>query len=509
MEKLEELYYEDMQNARLTDATSKGHQCDKDALTEYPADLFFHSVRRLDVYTLDTRSANFAKHEEIVKDFSVYRRTVAQELSKTFRYDGVRVPGQLKDIGSCWDGSKVGEVNEMDSLYVMDHPDFLVTESGNGCYRVYLGKDTAECEITPRKLRNQFTYIYNSLISETKLPTCLEHGGFNSSENVDASCTDEAQVCTGETPTCKDEIMFCKDESPSRRTIKGPPSSCYSGVRYNGPAVTSQFLTKNKSLLTWDITPVLLLPAAGRLEEIIRNVIMPIIAENPGKMFPYIDIHLFPDATDNVWRLSTAHMEASILRDLSREAPVKKALAICKVIFSWLQDWNRKNAAPSSSINEQAALDITKELEQFIALENGMEKEELRQQLIANMRYAHIWMPSNKRSCYCEAGKSNISVNTAAVKHIVIKAGLERHGSFSPKENLKLLLELIREVFKQLGRENIFTTDHAFLPGTRISHFSLLACVANNKQSMAKQIRQQCRIIHSEVMTEVRIVKFG
>ncbi len=249
---------------------------------------------------------------------------------------------------------------------------------------------------------------------------------------------------------------------------------------------------------------MLLLPGAGWLEEIIRKVTMPIITENPGKMFPYIDIHLFPDATDNVWRLSTAHMEANILRDLSRQSPVKKALAICKVIFSWLQDWNRKNADQSSSINEQALLDITKELEQFTALKNGMEKKELGQQLIANMRYTHIWMPSNKRSCYCEAGKSNISVNTAAVKHILIKAGLERHGSFSPKENSEVLLELIREVFQQLGK-NTFTTDHAFLPGTRISNFSLLACAANNKYNMAKQIRQQCRTILSEVMTEVRI----
>ncbi len=257
MERIEELYYADMQNARLTDARSEGHQCDNDALPEYPADAFLHSVRTLDVYTLDKGSANFAKHEDIVKDFSVYRRTVAQELSKNFRYDGVRLPGQLKDIGSCWDGSKVGEVNEMDSLYVMDHPDFLIRESGNGCYRVYLGQDTAECEITPRKLRSQFTYIYNALISGTKLPACLEHGGFNSSgtKNVDTSCRDESQACTGETLTCickdgtrtcttktrpynddtlcyKSKQLTCKeksltsnDETPSRRSVEGPPSA--------------------------------------------------------------------------------------------------------------------------------------------------------------------------------------------------------------------------------------------------------------------------------------------
>ena len=475
-----EKYYADMQNARLSEAKSENQQY-ADLQLQYSTDDFLQSVRQIDVYSLDKGSANFAKHEEIVKEFSVYRRTIAQELSKRFQYEGVKgqsraLPGQLKDIGSCWDGSKVGDVNEMDSLYVMDHHGLIVKKSGMGCYRVYLGKETDKHEITPRRLRSQFTDVYDSLVCQEKVPDCLQHGGFNSSLNA---------------------ATFV---SSSQQTVD-VSSHSYSGVRYNGPAVTSQFRTKDNSLLTWDITPVLLLPDSEWLENIIRKIISPIIAENPGKMLPHIDVHLFPDAIDNVWRLSTAHMEANILRDLSSDAPMKKAPAICKVLFSWLQEWNGENVAQTASDCEHAPLDILTQIDQVLAAGDSTEKERRKRK----MRYAHIWIPSAKRSRYNEAGKGNISVNTAALKHILIKAGLTRQGAFAPKEDPKLALQLTREVFTEIGNENAFTTDHALLPETRISHFSLLACVATEKYRLANQICMQCQTILSEVMSEVTV----
>ncbi len=263
-EEIEELYYKAVDDARLGEP-----EVGDPGPPGYPTEEFTRWARKIDIYTLGEGAADFSteEHEEIVTTFGHYRHIVTTKLSEEFTYNDVSLTGNLVDIGSCIDGSKVGAVNEMDSLYLIYGINFTVTQTErHSAYHVYLGKNSTKTEIQPRRLRDELAVKCNELISQMKLPDCLQHGGYNISPQSDQS-----------------------------------QDLGYSGVRYNGPAVTSQFLTKNDTLLTWDITPVVVLKKA-EIQQNVRESMKPIITDNPDRMFPPSDVHLFPDSVQNVWR---------------------------------------------------------------------------------------------------------------------------------------------------------------------------------------------------------------
>ncbi len=283
LEEIEKLYYKAIEDVKLD-----GVRGAEPGPPGYSTEDFSRWARKVDIFTLGEGSADFAlkHHEEIVREFGEYRRNLAERLSHEFQCDDVFLPGQLRDIGSCWDGSKVGAVNEMDSLYAMHGDKFIREEHINkrGLYHVYLRTDCTLHEIRPRDIREQFADKYSQLVSEMKLPDCLEHGGNKSSRH---------------------------DQSTTPDSVGG-----YRGIRYNGPAATSQFLARDKSLLTWDITPVIVLPLDGEIQDVLRQSMRAVIADNPDKMFPPGDVHLIPDVSENLWRPSTAQLEADVLRVL-------------------------------------------------------------------------------------------------------------------------------------------------------------------------------------------------
>ena len=469
LEEIEKVYYKAIEEAKLDEPEVgyPGHP-------GYSTEEFSRWARKVDIFALGEGAADFAleKHEEIVKEFGEYRRNLTGRLSKLFVCDGVSLPGQLRDIGSCWDGSKVGSVNEMDSLYVIQGDQFLIQEQRRkrGCFHVFLKVDSTLHEIEPRTIRDTFTETYSQLVSELKLPDCLEHGGYKA----------------------------------SKRQFENPKSR-YSGVRYNGPAATSQFLAKDNSLMTWDMTPAVVLPLDVQTQDALRQSMQAIIADNPDKMFPPSDVHLIPDVVDNVWRRSTAQMEADVLRVLSKEGPMKKALSFCKVLSSRLKRWGDKIES-----DDTATVNILKEMLQNLAMHLTQKKtsEEL-EAFGRKMRFGHIFIPSDKKEEYYEDKKSNISINNAAVKHILFKAAMKRKGAFGSKENMDLVRELIKDVFETVGSEEVYSSEHAFLPGVRISHFSVSPTVAHKKQAMARDVCRQCRTLVQEAMTEVQLFLFA
>ncbi len=472
LKEIEKLYYKAIEAAKL-DEPEGGDP----GPIAYSTEDFTRWARKVDIFTLGKGTADFSleKHEEIVKEFGIYRQNLTERLSKLFTCDGVSLPGQLRDIGSCWDGSKVGAVNEMDSLYVIQSDSLVLREHENkrGVYRVFLNVDSALQEVRPRAIRDQFTQKYSQLVSDLKLPTCLEHGGYIASRSLEN-----------------------KPKNPKTR---------YSDVRYNGPAATSQFLATAKSLLTWDMTPAIVLPLDVQAQDALRQSMQAIISDNPDKMFTPSDVHLIPDVVENVWRRSTAQMEADILRVLSKEGPVKKALSFCKVLSSRLKRWGEK-----IETDDTATVDIMKEMLQNLVMHCTQNKtsEEL-DAFGRKMRFGHIFIPSDKKEEYYEDKKSNMSINNAAVKHILFKAAMKRKGAFGPKENMALVRDLIKEVFETLGSEEVYNSEHAFLPSVLISHFSVSPTVAHKKQAMARDVCRQCRTLVQEAMTEVELFLFA
>ena len=73
-----------------------------------------------------------------------------------------------------------------------------------------------------------------------------------------------------------------------------------------------------------------------------RKIIQPIIKMTKDKMMDIMDINLIPDAVENLWRLSTAQMEADILRSLSSVAPLKQASpTVRRFVPSWRNGMQR------------------------------------------------------------------------------------------------------------------------------------------------------------------------
>ncbi len=427
----------------------------------YSSKKFKEWVDSVDIYNIEKEAVNFAAADAIVTGFGDYRQKIGRELSQHFRYEDINLPGEMTNIGSCWDGSKVGKVNEVDSLYVMNSGPFIIKPTAKpGFYQVITQIESQEYEIKPRKLRNQFADKYSQLISKMGLPNCLSHGGYNSSR------------------------------WPGQM-------SAFSDLRYNGPAATSQFLTDGKSLLTWDVTPCIEF-ADSKIQTEVREIIGPIISQNPTKQFPQIPVHLIPDPLEDLWRVSTAHFEAELLRFLSDSAPVKKALMLCKILCSLLQKWNQRNQEQTAHTSQGIA--VVRKLIRH--LESGNPENEDLERI---MRFAHIWLPSDKRAEYNEDEKSKISINTAAVKHIILREGLKEEGAFAPAQNEDLVLKLVKVVFQALSNYEDFASDHVFLFGTRICHFSVLGGYQGDKVNLARNICEQCRILLSGAMSEVGI----
>ncbi len=420
-------------------------------------------VKRLNIYDLDKYIANFHLDEAMVTEFEGYRSQVAAELARCveFNYDQttIKLRGQTKNIGSCHDGSKIGKMNEVDSLYVLDNENIAIEEHGENCFHIFWKDNSASFEIKPRQLRNQLASTYADVISKLPLPDCLMHAGYR---------------------------------SPG-----------YSGLRYNGPAATSQFLSKDKDngqrLLTWDMTATVCLDRKHISCMKVREIIQPILRVNPDKMFGETTIHLFPDANQELWRLSTAQLEADLLREIiPTKAPMKIALSCSKALASRLKKWNSSNFTPLQCL--YCGPEIVKELSIY---KNSPEKI-LGDRLNQVLKYAHIWIPPEMRELYNEDEKAYVSINTAAIKHILLTAALEEPEAFSAGENEELVLRLVRLVFTKLGDPSEFSTPHAFLEGVRIPHLSILASQAENKMALALSIKWQCRMLVSGAMTKVR-----
>ncbi len=449
LEEIERSYYSAIDATKLKDANPSDGR-----VLRYEKEAFQDWVKRLDIYDLDNEMADFYVDEEIVETFTAYRDSLAAELPKYTKYDGVTLNGQIKNIGSCQDGSKVGKMNEADSLYVLDADNFTIINDDSGDYHVFLKQTRRKCKVIPRSIRHQFANGYAEVIAKLPLPKYLNHAGCNS-------------------PT-------------------------YSGLRYNGPAATSQFLTDNGSLLTWDMTPALRLDRWDIKYQEVRDSIQPALEMNRNTMFGDMGIHLIPDANEDVWRLSTAQLEADLLRELIPPvAPIRVALSNSKVLASQVKIWNAKNLTPPVCVG--TGLNITQELEAYL---KGGEKE-FGRRLNQKLRYAYIWIPPDKRRQYREDEKSHVSINTAAIKHILLSAALKNPKAFAGKEDRELVRELMILVFNTLGDPTQFSSPHAFLKGTYIPHMSVLSSQASNKTKLVLSIKEQCRLLVRGAMTKV------
>ncbi len=318
--------------------------------------------------------------------------------------------GSLFEIGSFYDGSKTGRLNEMDCLYVVNEADVGVEQvsSGKGDVRVYL-KGT---QVKPRELNKKLITAMKEILSEMKLPDGWTHGGYGSPE--------------------------------------------FSGTRCNGPSVTAMFCNKDEKHISLDVS--IAFPLTAQLQQradfpshlryscqILADSISKIQQELPRTQISG-DLHLIGNLVDDTWQLTTALAEAEILRSLSPKCSVKRALEICKVIASKIQKWceghctwgersakvyddstpvQKSRLSLSSAVHARES--ILGELQDYSEHAEGTacNKAESRQRLNAAMTCRHIYLSSVDRNKFGEVLKSDASINNAAIKHIILKTALQ------------------------------------------------------------------------------------
>ncbi len=405
----------------------------------------------MDVCHLDSHKADFVLDRDVDKAFLRYRNTVQTQLSKhhaAFR-------GHLSPIGSCRDGSKIGRVNETDCLYVIDGSNIDAKATGAyGQYQIFFqGK-----ELKARKFNVEFADCIEEALMKVELPQNLQHGGYAAPH--------------------------------------------FSGVRFCGPAVTSLYECQSGDGLSFpvslDVTAAFPVPIKrfNKTVDDVTSKLRDISKENYGKSLTEPQIHLVPHPLKDVWQLSTAHIEANLLRDLQEDWSIKSSLHNSKAVVHLLE----KQSSVQGHQLEQFQSPLAAELRRYQEMKDG-DKQVLRRKLNQRMRYEHIYLSRTEREEFSEMPKKSIAINTAAVKHIILRSALR-------EVNVRLCSdEMMREVFRELSDRTSYTVPHALLPGICIGKFSVLPSLGKHGATLARERQQQCQLLLYNAMTEVRKIR--
>ncbi len=147
--------------------------------------------------------ADFSQGADIAQALHIIRARLQSRIPHKLGYSG-----SLFQIGSFYDGSKIGHLNEMDCLYVISEPDVVVQQlsSGRGQFIVFV----KGIQVKPREINKKLVGAMRETLSEMTLPDGWTHGGYASTE--------------------------------------------FSRVRCNGPAVTAMFCNKDESHISLDVS---------------------------------------------------------------------------------------------------------------------------------------------------------------------------------------------------------------------------------------------------------------
>ena len=146
---------------------------------------------------------------------------------------------------------------------------------------------------------------------------------------------------------------------------------------------------------------------------------------------------------------------------------------------------------------------LIKLLDRYSSTEDPEEKSLIKTFLNTCMPYLHIFLTSNERKQYNEMSKSPISINTAAIKHIILRKAMTMKDAFSAN-NESSKDKLVRAVFKELADTSSFYTQHAIFDDMPISKFSTSVPVMDIKKDLAYEVQMQCERILVHIVSKAR-----
>ncbi len=416
---------------------------------------------------LSQHMADFSQGADVAQALHTIRGDLQSGITQRLGYGG-----NLFQIGSFYDGSKTGRLNEMDCLCVVSESDVVVQQISSGRGRVYV----KGIEVKPRETNKKLISAMKDTLSEMSLPDGWTHGGYHSHE--------------------------------------------FSGVRCNGPAVTAMFCNKDETHISLNVSVAF--PLTKRLGQAhdppghlkdhcqsLWNAVKTIQSELPRTAIAPADLHLIGNLVDNTWQPTTALAEAEILRILDTDCSVKGAVDICKTISSKQQKWYEENNklpetltkdetiamhAGGQSLSAKTKKELTlASLYTYLAADPDS-KAELGDKVNTEMAFQHIWLSATDRKYYKEVLKADAAINTAAIKHIILKSALQMKGSFAG-HNKTYRNTLVRAVFEELSDPRTFYTPHAFLRGIELPKFSLSVNLSDVKDDVARDLQEHCSLI--------------
>ncbi len=418
-------------------------------VSETNLNLITEYAQSISIPELEEERVNFAAGHKV-------RTTLIEYImERTVRNADFPLGGYIEKIGSSWDGSKVGKLDEVDTLFVLDPKhisvDSVAHDNPDICSFpiVYDGK-----EYSAQQLNEMFgCALLNALDSAP--PNDMEHNGYAAPQ--------------------------------------------FSGIRASGPAWTVLFRTRKDigpmekgSMVSVDITlalPLSCVKGCLKLDHAVAEIsawIDGIVEANTTKPLELsTEPHLICCPMKGHWKPTTAHSEANVLHEIEGRASIKRAYLLLKCIYRKLEKFISLHDMFQVEIAENG---LHARLLNRLLTETQSEKRNLSECL----QYGHVLLTPKERKKYNELPKKLISVNTAATKHLLFqKAEPGDYWDIPNAVNGQRTLDLMKDVISEYANSGSFFVDHGIHAGfASICKFSALPTLGDKIGELGKTLLQ-------------------
>ena len=372
--------------------------------------------------------------------------------------------GRIEKIGSCWDGSKVGQLDEVDTLYVLDPSHVTVANDDtdmNNARVSYSGK-----EYSVRQLNTMFADALEKAL-EGEPPIGMEHNGFAAPE--------------------------------------------FSGVRISGPAVTVLYRTADQfgpiqkgTMVSLDITLAIPFKNNDVLTEIGQKIDAIISVTDCKPIDPPRTPHLIPYSVTGTWKTTTAYIEANVLHELEGHIPLKRAHLLLKCLQRKVEQFTSAYKLfevdpPQETRYNSRHIELVRQLSDLVRHGNSSITRQC-------MKFGYILMTPVERQHHNELDKKNISINNAATKHLLFHKATPE--DYKPQLlNEHPTLELMKAVILEFAMQDSYFVQHFFhhrFPS--ICKFSAREILGDHIHQMVTKLRKLYYVLHNALSKQVSAI---
>ena len=350
--------------------------------------------------------------------------------------------GKFVLIGSAADGTKITAPDEFDFLFEsskITQDSYGTIDETDNCRYIISDRDSRR--LHSGYLYRKFADALFDILEEIDFPqeSILQHGGF--------------------------------------------ASPLFSGTRFNGPAITLQFIYNGQhqeplGIICVDIT------LSFRAPKVVERAVLRYTLDKVTDIVePYFltwlefigKVYLVPldRASGDAWYTTTAHIDSNILHSLKRGSAVKSTIRVLKVLRSFV----------NSSINN-SDIYLAKQTKRLLQiLLSYDEHRHNRIEISKLMSEVHLFLPPSYGSRFNEYTKDPISVSSAAVKQCMLGSLLK------PINDRFDAVGHIADVCEMMRNGDTYKTDHLFIPAYELQTFSVPLYAAKRERCVVEKAK--------------------